>query len=126
MKSIYSSLVALVVFVVFASLAIADPGTTWDNQIDGKKRFRVLNDFDGSAVFDRETGRVCTPLPVVFFRRKITKARPKPEPLYPSYALNSLFSVAVAYLCYLDRGVVSQLQRLQPRFQHSNPRLLLF
>ena len=58
MKSIYSSLVALVVFVVLASLAIADPGTTWENKIVGAGRFQVLNQFGGAAVFDRETGRV--------------------------------------------------------------------
>jgi hypothetical protein len=57
MKNIYSSVVALVVFIVFASLAIADPGTTWENQI-GQGRFQVLNQFGGAAVFDRETGRV--------------------------------------------------------------------
>ena len=64
-----------------------------------------------------------------------------------TYRLNSLFSVAVTQLqgatndevtlllpcsnnerlgSYLDRLVVSQLQRLQPRFQHSNPRFLVF
>jgi hypothetical protein len=58
MKNIYSSVVALVVFVVFASLAIADPGTTWENQINVPGRFQVLNQFDGAAVFDTETGRV--------------------------------------------------------------------
>jgi Protein of unknown function (DUF1566) len=58
MKNIYSSLVALVVFVVIAPLAIADPGTTWDNQIPGPGRFQVLTQFGGAAVLDRETGRV--------------------------------------------------------------------
>ena len=58
MKNIYSSVVALVVFVVFASLAIADPGTTWEIQIPGPARFQVLSQFGGAAVFDRETGRV--------------------------------------------------------------------
>lgn len=58
MKSVYSSLVALVVFVVLAPLAIADPGTTWENQINGPDRFQVLSDFGGAAVLDKETGRV--------------------------------------------------------------------
>src|SRR5262245_60449862 len=59
MKSVYSSLVALVVFVVFARLAIADPGTTWENVIfNGPDRFVVLPLFGDMAVFDKETGRV--------------------------------------------------------------------
>src|SRR5262249_43113868 len=58
MKSIYSSLVALVVFVVLAPLAIADPGTTWENQINSPHRFQVLSKFGSEAVFDKETGRV--------------------------------------------------------------------
>lgn len=58
MKTLYSTLIATVAFVVFASLVIADPGTTWENQINGPARFQVLNQFGGAAVFDRETGRV--------------------------------------------------------------------
>ena len=58
MKSIYSSLVALVVFVVLAPLALADPGTTWENQINGPDRFQVLSESGGEAVLDTETGRV--------------------------------------------------------------------
>src|SRR5262249_44199650 len=58
MKSAYSSLVALVVFVVLAPLAIADPGTTWENQINNPSRFQVLKEFGDAAVFDREAGRV--------------------------------------------------------------------
>jgi hypothetical protein len=58
MKHIYSSVVALGVFVVFAAVAGADPRTTWENQIDRKTRFRVLNDFNDAAVLDRETGLV--------------------------------------------------------------------
>src|SRR5215510_5223097 len=56
MKSLYSSLVALVGFVVFAAVALADPGTTWAKPIDGKGRFEVLSQLDGAAVFDKETG----------------------------------------------------------------------
>jgi hypothetical protein len=59
MKSVYSSLVALVFLVVFARLAIADPGTTWENVIfNGPDRFEVLQVFGDLAVFDKETGRV--------------------------------------------------------------------
>jgi hypothetical protein len=58
MKSVYSSLVALVVFVVLAPLAIADPGTTWEIKINGPDRFQVLSAFGGAAVLDQETGRV--------------------------------------------------------------------
>src|SRR5437899_1639815 len=43
--------------VVFAGVAHADPGTTWEKKIS-KSRFLVLTDFDGAAVFDKETGRV--------------------------------------------------------------------
>src|SRR5262245_423591 len=58
MKNIYSSLVTLVVFVVLAPLAIADPGTTWENIFPAPSRFQVLREFHDEAVFDRETGRV--------------------------------------------------------------------
>ena len=58
MKSVYSSLAALVVFVVLAPLAIADPGATWERQINSTDRFQVLSEFSGFAVFDNETGRV--------------------------------------------------------------------
>jgi hypothetical protein len=43
---------------MFASLALADPGTTWDNLIAGGARFNVLSQFGGEAVLDKETGRV--------------------------------------------------------------------
>jgi len=58
MKRLYSTLIAVVAFVVFAAVALADPGTTWENQINDAGRFRVLNQFGGEAVFDKETGRV--------------------------------------------------------------------
>jgi len=57
MKTLYSILIAISAFVVFAAVAVADPGTTWDKVITNN-RFLVLNDFNGAAVFDRETGRV--------------------------------------------------------------------
>jgi hypothetical protein len=43
---------------VFASVAVADPGTRWDMKIPGAWRFRVLILFNGEAVLDKETGRV--------------------------------------------------------------------
>jgi len=58
MKSLYTVLIAMVAFVVFASVAVADPGTPWDKKIAGKGRFQVLNQFGGDAVLDKETGRV--------------------------------------------------------------------
>jgi hypothetical protein len=38
--------------------AAAMPVPTWDRQIEGPRRFRVLKDFDDEAVLDRETGLV--------------------------------------------------------------------
>ena len=58
MKRLYFSLIAMIAFVGFAALALADPGTTWDQQINGHHRFKVLREFDGAAVLDKETGRV--------------------------------------------------------------------
>ena len=58
MKRLYFSLIGIVTFVGFAALALADPGTTWDQQINGHGRFKVLNEFGGAAVLDKETGRV--------------------------------------------------------------------
>jgi hypothetical protein len=43
---------------VFASLAVADPGTPWNKKIAGAERFKVLSQFGDEAVFDKETGRV--------------------------------------------------------------------
>ena len=68
MKRLYFSLIAIITFVGFAALALADPGTTWDQQINGHGRFKVLNEFGGAAVLDKETGRVWeqSPSTVVF------------------------------------------------------------
>ena len=57
MKTIYASLMATVSSVLFASLALADPGTTWDKVLT-TGRFVVQSDFGGEAVLDRETGRL--------------------------------------------------------------------
>ena len=56
MKRLYVSVIAMIAFVGFAALALADPGTTWDQQINGHHRFKVLREFDGAAVLDKETG----------------------------------------------------------------------
>ena len=58
MKRLYFSLIAMIAFVGFAALALADPGTTWDDKINGHHRFKVLREFGGAAVLDKETGRV--------------------------------------------------------------------
>jgi hypothetical protein len=58
MKRLYSILTGMGAIFVFASLALADPGTTWEKKIDGPERFRVLSQFGGAAVLDKETGRV--------------------------------------------------------------------
>jgi hypothetical protein len=58
MKTFYSILSAMVAVVLFAPLAVADPGTTWDKKINNPGRFTVLSQFNGEAVLDRETGRV--------------------------------------------------------------------
>ena len=42
MKRLYFSLIGIITFVGFAALALADPGTTWDQQINGHGRFKVL------------------------------------------------------------------------------------
>jgi hypothetical protein len=57
MKTIYSILIAISTFFVFAAAAVADPGNTWDKVL-GSGRFKVLSDFNNEAVFDKETGRV--------------------------------------------------------------------
>ena len=58
MKKLFSTLIAIIAFAVFPALAVADPGTTWDKQINGKGRFKVLSQFGNAAVLDKETGRV--------------------------------------------------------------------
>jgi hypothetical protein len=65
MKKLYSILIAIVALIVFASLALADPGTRWHRKIDNPSRFTVLSHFGDMAVLDKETGRVWqrTPFP---------------------------------------------------------------
>ncbi len=57
MKSFYSILIAMLAVVVFAPLAVAKP-PFWDDQINSPGRFKVLSEFGGAAVFDKETGPV--------------------------------------------------------------------
>jgi hypothetical protein len=57
MKKLFSSLIAMVVVVVFVTATFAASGNTWD-KIILKSRFLVLTDFGGAAVLDRETGLV--------------------------------------------------------------------
>jgi hypothetical protein len=57
MKRLYFTLIGIIAFVGFAALAVANPGTTWDQQINGHGRFKVLKEFGGAAVLDKETGR---------------------------------------------------------------------
>jgi hypothetical protein len=57
-NTVYSSLGAIFVFVLFASPLAAKVGIPWDQQINKPTRFKVLNDFDGTAFLDRETGLV--------------------------------------------------------------------
>jgi hypothetical protein len=47
--------VAAMMFVLAPGLALSDP---WDKQINNPNRFKVLADFAGAAVLDRETGLV--------------------------------------------------------------------
>jgi hypothetical protein len=58
MRKLYSMLIAIIALIGCASLALADPGTTWDRQIHDPSRFTTLNQFGNTAVLDNETGRV--------------------------------------------------------------------
>ena len=59
MKSIYSSLVAVVVLVLFAVLVNAGHDRPpWDHAQTNPGRFSVLSQFNNEAVLDKETGRV--------------------------------------------------------------------
>ncbi len=58
MKTPYSILIAIFAFVLLASPVAAQVGTQWSRQINNPNRFKVLGDFSGKAVLDRETGLV--------------------------------------------------------------------
>jgi hypothetical protein len=49
-------LIGIVALLIVAPLAVAAP--PWDDQINRPTRFRVLTEFGGAAVLDRETGLV--------------------------------------------------------------------
>ena len=49
---------ALGICVTFTSVANAMPVPTWDQQINGSRRFEVLRRFSEEAVLDKETGLV--------------------------------------------------------------------
>jgi hypothetical protein len=51
-------LVTIFALALFASPLAAQVGTTWDKQVFGPTRFKVLSDFGNAAVFDKETGLV--------------------------------------------------------------------
>jgi hypothetical protein len=58
MKTLRVLSIGMLVLVLVASTTIAGPVQTWDDQINNATRFRVLNEFNGEAVLDRETGLV--------------------------------------------------------------------
>ena len=58
MKNIYSTLIAVLLLVVFASLADAGTFPSWNKKFNTPARFLVLNQFGNAAVLDRETGLV--------------------------------------------------------------------
>jgi len=57
MKTFYAALIGIVALLIVVPLAAAKP-PSWDKQINNPGRFKVLNDFGGAAVYDRETGLV--------------------------------------------------------------------
>jgi hypothetical protein len=60
MKALYASLIGIVAVLIVVPLAAAGDRAfpSWDKQINNTKRFKVLRDFAGAAVLDRETGLV--------------------------------------------------------------------
>jgi len=61
MTACYASLIGIVTLLVLAPLAAADSERafpSWDQQINKPKRFKVLSQFAGAAVLDKETGLV--------------------------------------------------------------------
>jgi hypothetical protein len=59
MKTAFYLMIAIVVLAVLTPLAHAvDTTRAWSDQINSKGRFEVLNQFNGEAVFDKETGLV--------------------------------------------------------------------
>ena len=60
MKTLYGALIGVVALLMVASPAAAGSRAfpSWDNQINTPGRFKVLEDFAGAAVLDKETGLV--------------------------------------------------------------------
>jgi len=57
MKTIYTALIGIVALLTVVPLAAAGP-PSWDTQINGQGRFKVLSQFNNEAVLDKETGLV--------------------------------------------------------------------
>jgi hypothetical protein len=60
MKALYGMLIGIVTVLVLALMVAAGTAEainleSWDQQISGAKRFKVLSDFGGAAVLDKET-----------------------------------------------------------------------
>lgn len=51
----FSSMLALVTLMLFVGSSSATELRSWSNKIENHKRFKVLKQFDGAAVLDRET-----------------------------------------------------------------------
>ena len=60
MKTLYGTLIGIVLVLMVAPLAVAGPRSfpSWDKQINNSGRFKVLDDFADAAVLDKETGLV--------------------------------------------------------------------
>ena len=57
MKTLYATLLGIMVLLTVVPLAAAGP-PSWDTQINGEGRFKVLSQFNNEAVLDKETGLV--------------------------------------------------------------------
>ncbi len=116
MKRLYFSLIAMIAFVGFTALALADPGTTWDEKINGHHRFKVLREFGGAAVLDKETGRVWEQSPSTELFPWTVLSTPLPGATAPD-ALSHCYQLEVGgrNACLGDRGQVRKdVRALRP------------